>query len=76
MPARLAVELGAELPQQIDIPAGIPGLLGDGEETRRPRIVGLMDRMAEARIPKAADAVRSALEMADLFARLRASSRA
>ena len=31
---------------------------------------------AEARIPKAADAVRSALEMADLFARLRASARA
>jgi 6,7-dimethyl-8-ribityllumazine synthase len=30
---------------------------------------------AEARIPKAADAVRSALEMADLFARLRASAR-
>ncbi|HZT92377.1 MAG TPA: 6,7-dimethyl-8-ribityllumazine synthase [Gaiellaceae bacterium] len=31
---------------------------------------------AEARIQKAADAVRSALEMADLFARLRASARA
>ena len=30
---------------------------------------------AEARIPKAADTVRSALEMADLFARLRASAR-
>ncbi len=30
---------------------------------------------AEARIPKAAEAVRSALEMADLFARLRASAR-
>jgi 6,7-dimethyl-8-ribityllumazine synthase len=30
---------------------------------------------AEARIEKAADAVRSALEMADLFARLRASAR-
>jgi len=30
---------------------------------------------AEARIHKAADAVRSALEMADLFARLRASAR-
>jgi 6,7-dimethyl-8-ribityllumazine synthase len=30
---------------------------------------------AEERIPKAADAVRSALEMADLFARLRASAR-
>ena len=31
---------------------------------------------AEARIDKAAEAVRSALEMADLFARLRASARA
>jgi 6,7-dimethyl-8-ribityllumazine synthase len=31
---------------------------------------------AEARIDKAADAVRSALEMADVFARLRASARA
>jgi 6,7-dimethyl-8-ribityllumazine synthase len=31
---------------------------------------------AEARIEKAADAVRSALEMADVFARLRASARA
>jgi 6,7-dimethyl-8-ribityllumazine synthase len=30
---------------------------------------------AEARIHKAAEAVRSALEMADLFARLRASAR-
>ena len=30
---------------------------------------------AEARIGKAAEAVRSALEMADLFARLRASAR-
>jgi 6,7-dimethyl-8-ribityllumazine synthase len=31
---------------------------------------------AEARIDKAADAVRTALEMADVFARLRASARA
>jgi 6,7-dimethyl-8-ribityllumazine synthase len=30
---------------------------------------------AEARIDKAAEAARSALEMADLFARLRASAR-
>jgi 6,7-dimethyl-8-ribityllumazine synthase len=33
------------------------------------------EQQAEERIPKAADAVRSALEMADLFARLRASAR-
>ena len=33
-----------------------------------------MRRQAEARIDKAAQAVQSALEMADLFARLRATA--
>src|SRR4029079_4417649 len=50
-----------------------------GIETGVPVSFGVLTvdtvEQAEARIPKAADAVRSALEMADLFARLRASAR-
>jgi 6,7-dimethyl-8-ribityllumazine synthase len=56
------------------------GLQLAGIETGVPVAFGVLTvenvEQAEARIPKAADAVRSALEMADLFARLRASSRA
>jgi 6,7-dimethyl-8-ribityllumazine synthase len=55
------------------------GLQLAGIETGVPVAFGVLTvdtvEQAEARIPKAADAVRSALEMADLFARLRASSR-
>jgi 6,7-dimethyl-8-ribityllumazine synthase len=51
-----------------------------GLETGVPVAFGVLTTetvaQAEARIEKAADAVRSALEMADLFARLRASARA
>jgi 6,7-dimethyl-8-ribityllumazine synthase len=50
-----------------------------GLETGVPVSFGVLTvenvEQAEERIPKAAEAVRSALEMADLFARLRASSR-
>jgi 6,7-dimethyl-8-ribityllumazine synthase len=56
------------------------GLQLSGIETGVPVSFGVLTvdtvEQAEARIPKAADAVRSALEMADLFARLRASARA
>lgn len=56
------------------------GLQLAGIETGVPVAFGVLTvdnvAQAEARIEKAADAVRSALEMADLFARLRASSRA
>jgi 6,7-dimethyl-8-ribityllumazine synthase len=56
------------------------GLQLAGIETGVPVSFGVLTvdtvEQAEARIPKAADAVRSALEMADLFARLRASARA
>jgi 6,7-dimethyl-8-ribityllumazine synthase len=56
------------------------GLQLAGIETGVPVAFGVLTvdtvEQAEARIPKAADAVRSALEMADLFARLRASARA
>ena len=55
------------------------GLQLAGIETGVPVTFGVLTvenvEQAEARIPKAADAVRSALEMADLFARLRASAR-
>ena len=55
------------------------GLQLAGIETGVPVAFGVLTvdnvAQAEARIEKAADAVRSALEMADLFARLRASSR-
>jgi 6,7-dimethyl-8-ribityllumazine synthase len=55
------------------------GLQLAGIETGVPVAFGVLTvdnvEQAEARIEKAADAVRSALEMADLFARLRASSR-
>jgi 6,7-dimethyl-8-ribityllumazine synthase len=55
------------------------GLQLAGIETGVPVAFGVLTvdtvEQAEARIPKAADAVRSALEMADLFARLRASAR-
>lgn len=55
------------------------GLQLAGIETGVPTSFGVLTvdtvQQAEARIPKAADAVRSALEMADLFARLRASAR-
>ena len=55
------------------------GLQLAGIETGVPVAFGVLTvenvEQAEARIPRAADAVRSALEMADLFARLRASSR-
>ena len=54
------------------------GLQLAGIETGVPVAFGVLTvdnvAQAEARIEKAADAVRSALEMADLFARLRASS--
>jgi 6,7-dimethyl-8-ribityllumazine synthase len=56
------------------------GLQLAGIETGVPVAFGVLTvdtvDQAEARIPKAADTVRSALEMADLFARLRASARA
>ena len=56
------------------------GLQLAGIETGVPVAFGVLTvenvEQAEARIPKAAEAVRSALEMADLFARLRASARA
>jgi 6,7-dimethyl-8-ribityllumazine synthase len=56
------------------------GLQLAGIETGVPVAFGVLTvdnvEQAEARIEKAADAVRSALEMADLFARLRASARA
>ena len=55
------------------------GLQLAGLETGVPVAFGVLTvenvGQAEARIEKAADAVRSALEMADLFARLRASAR-
>ena len=55
------------------------GLQLAGIETGVPVAFGVLTvddvEQAEARIHKAAEAVRSALEMADLFARLRASSR-
>ena len=55
------------------------GLQLAGIETGVPVAFGVLTvdtpEQAEARIPKAADAVQSALEMADLFARLRASAR-
>jgi len=54
------------------------GLQLAGIETGVPVAFGVLTvdtvAQAEARIPKAADSVRSALEMADLFARLRASA--
>jgi 6,7-dimethyl-8-ribityllumazine synthase len=56
------------------------GLQLAGIETGVPVAFGVLTvdnvEQAEARIHKAAEAVRSALEMADLFARLRASARA
>lgn len=56
------------------------GLQLAGIETGVPVAFGVLTvenvEQAEARIGKAADAVRSALEMADLFARLRATARA
>jgi len=56
------------------------GLQLAGIETGVPVTFGVLTvenvAQAEARIDKAAEAVRSALEMADLFARLRASARA
>ena len=56
------------------------GLQLAGIETGVPVAFGVLTvdnvAQAEARIDRAADAVRSALEMADLFARLRASARA
>jgi 6,7-dimethyl-8-ribityllumazine synthase len=55
------------------------GLQLAGIETGIPVSFGVLTvdtvEQAEARIERAADAVRSALEMADLFARLRASAR-
>jgi 6,7-dimethyl-8-ribityllumazine synthase len=55
------------------------GLQLAGIETGVPVAFGVLTvetvEQAEARIHKAADSVRSALEMADLFARLRASAR-
>jgi 6,7-dimethyl-8-ribityllumazine synthase len=55
------------------------GLQLAGIETFVPVTFGVLTvenvEQAEARIDKAAEAVRSALEMADLFARLRASAR-
>jgi 6,7-dimethyl-8-ribityllumazine synthase len=55
------------------------GLQLAGIETGVPVAFGVLTvenvEQAEARIHKAAEAVRSALEMADLFARLRASAR-
>ncbi len=56
------------------------GLQLAGIETGVPVAFGVLTvenvEQGEARIPKAAEAARSALEMADLFARLRASARA
>jgi 6,7-dimethyl-8-ribityllumazine synthase len=56
------------------------GLQLAGIETGVPVTFGVLTvenvAQAEARVEKAAEAVRSALEMADLFARLRASARA
>jgi 6,7-dimethyl-8-ribityllumazine synthase len=56
------------------------GLQLAGIETGVPVAFGVLTvenvEQAEARIHKAAEAVRTALEMADLFARLRASARA
>jgi 6,7-dimethyl-8-ribityllumazine synthase len=56
------------------------GLQLAGIETGVPVTFGVLTvdnvAQAEARIEKAAESVRSALEMADLFARLRASARA
>jgi 6,7-dimethyl-8-ribityllumazine synthase len=56
------------------------GLQLAGIETGVPVTFGVLTvenvAQAEARIEKAGEAVRSALEMADLFARLRASARA
>jgi 6,7-dimethyl-8-ribityllumazine synthase len=56
------------------------GLQLAGIETGVPVAFGVLTvdtvEQAEARVDRAADAVRSALEMADLFARLRASARA
>jgi 6,7-dimethyl-8-ribityllumazine synthase len=56
------------------------GLQLAGIETGVPVTFGVLTvenvAQAEARVDKAAEAVRSALEMADLFARLRASARA
>ena len=56
------------------------GLQLAGIETGIPVAFGLLTvenvEQAEARIDRAADAVRSALEMADVFARLRATARA
>ena len=56
------------------------GLQLAGIETGVPVAFGVLTvenvEQAEARVHKAAEAVRSALEMADLFARLRASARA
>ena len=56
------------------------GLQLAGIETGVPVSFGVLTvdnvAQAEARVHKAAEAVRSALEMADLFARLRASARA
>jgi 6,7-dimethyl-8-ribityllumazine synthase len=56
------------------------GLQLAGIETGVPVAFGVLTvedvAQAEARIDKAAEAVRSALEMADVFARLRASARA
>jgi len=55
------------------------GLQLAGIETGVPVAFGVLTvetvEQAEARVGKAAEAVRSALEMADLFARLRASAR-
>jgi 6,7-dimethyl-8-ribityllumazine synthase len=55
------------------------GLQLAGIETGIPVAFGVLTvenaEQGEARIERAADAVRSALEMADLFARLRASAR-
>ncbi len=55
------------------------GLQLAGIETGVPVAFGVLTvenvEQGEARIPKAAEAARSALEMADLFARLRASAR-
>ncbi len=54
------------------------GLQLAGIETGVPVAFGVLTvetvEQAEARIGRAADAVRTALEMADLFARLRASA--
>jgi 6,7-dimethyl-8-ribityllumazine synthase len=55
------------------------GLQLAGIETGVPVAFGVLTvenvEQAEARIDRAAEAVRSALEMADLFARLRAAAR-